>query len=150
MTELEEKISSLTLQLNEAKDKLSICSSLNQQLENKLQGSKLTIASLTSQLNEARNHSSKSYSNLSESYDKLSEVEKNYKLLSGDHEALSNISLEQCDELIFSLSRSQEKLQQRRVSNEATIFAYIYELNYYTSSYVYLYIYIHISCRVSW
>ena len=131
MTELEEKISSLTSQLNEAKDKLSICSSLNQQLENKFQGSKLTIASLTSQLNEARNHSSESYSNLSESYsklsesyDKLSEVEKNYKLLSGDHEALSNTSLEQCDELISTLSRCQDKLQQRRVSDEPTIFAY--------------------------
>ena len=59
------------------------------------------IASLTSQLDEASN--------------KLSEVEKNYKLLSGDHNALSNTSLEQCDELILTLSRSQEKLQQRRV-----------------------------------
>ena len=104
MTELEDKISSLTSQLNEAKDKLSICSSLNQQLENKFQGSKLTIASLTSQLNEARN--------------KLSEVEKNNKLLSGDHEALSNISLEQCDELILTSNHNQEKLLQRRVSNE--------------------------------
>ena len=62
------------------------------------------IASLTSQLNEARN--------------KLSEVEKNNKLLSGDHEALSNISLEQCDELIFTSHHNQEKLLQRRVSNE--------------------------------
>ena len=62
------------------------------------------IASLTSQLNEARN--------------KLSEVEKNNKLLSGDHEALSNISLEQCDELILTSNHNQEKLLQRRVSNE--------------------------------
>ena len=59
------------------------------------------IASLTSQLEEASN--------------KLSEVEKRNKLLSGDHDALSNTSLEQCDELILTLTRSQEKLQQRRV-----------------------------------
>ena len=89
MTELEDKIVSLTSQLNEFKDKLSICSS---------------------DLNEARN--------------KLSEVEKYYKLLSGDREALSSTSLEQCDELILTLSHSQEKLQQRRVSDEPTIFAY--------------------------
>ena len=69
------------------------------------------IASLTSQLNEARNK-------LSESHSKLSEVEKNYKLLSSDHEALSNISLEQCDELILTSHHNQEKLLQRRVSNE--------------------------------
>ncbi len=79
--------------------------------------SEVTIASLTSQLNETRNQ-------LSESHNKLSEVEKNYKLLTGDHDALSSTSLEQCDELIFTLSRSQEKLQQRRVSDEPTIFAY--------------------------
>ena len=66
------------------------------------------IASLTSQLDEASN--------------KLSEVEKNYKLLSGDHNALSNTSLEQCDELILTLSCSQEKLQQRRVSDEPTTY----------------------------
>jgi hypothetical protein len=53
--------------------------------------SEVTIASLTSQLNETRNQ-------LSESHNKLSEVENRNKLLSGDHEALSNISLEQCDE----------------------------------------------------
>ena len=69
------------------------------------------IASMTSQLNEARNK-------LSESHSKLSEVEKNYKLLSSDHEALSNISLEQCDELILTSHHNQEKLLQRRVSNE--------------------------------
>ena len=66
---------------------------------------------MTSQLNEARNK-------LSESHSKLSDVEKDYKLLSGDHEALSNISLEQCDELIMKWNRSGEKLLQRRVSNE--------------------------------
>ena len=66
------------------------------------------IASLTSQLNEASNE-------LSESHDKLSEEEKRNKLLSGDHDSLSNTSLEQCDELILTLTRSQEKLQQRRV-----------------------------------
>ena len=67
-------------------------------------GSEVTIASLTSQLNEARNQ--------------LSEVQKNYKLLSGDHDALRNISLEQCDELILISHHNQEKLLQRRVSNE--------------------------------
>jgi len=76
------------------------------------------IASLTSQLDEASN--------------KLSEVEKNYKLLSGDHNALSNTSLEQCDELILTLSRSQEKLQQRKVSDEPTILI-TYVLKYCTS-----------------
>ena len=103
-------IESLTSQLDESNDKLSHSSSLKQQLENQLQGTEANNTSLTSQLNEARNQ--------------LSEVEKNYKLLSGDHEALSNTSLEQCDEVILTLSRSQEKLQQRRVSNEPTIFAY--------------------------
>ena len=103
-------IESLTSQLDESNDKLSHSSSLNQQLEK-------NNASLTSQLNEARNK-------LSESHSKLSEVEKNYKLLSGDHEALSNTSLEQCDGVILTLTRSQEKLQQRRVSDEPTIFAY--------------------------
>jgi chromosome segregation ATPase len=90
-------IESLTSQLDESNDKLSHSSSLNQQLEK-------NNTSLTSQLNKARNQ--------------LSEVEKNYKLLSGDHEALSNISLEQCDELIMKWNRSGEKLLQRRVSNE--------------------------------
>jgi hypothetical protein len=66
------------------------------------------IASLTSQLNETRNQLNS----------KLSEVEKNYKLLSGDHDALSNISFEQCDELIMKWNRSGEKLLQRRVSDE--------------------------------
>ena len=61
MTESEVTIASLTSQLNEAKDKLSHSSSLNQQLEK-------NNASLTSQLNETRNQ--------------LSEVEKNYNLLS--------------------------------------------------------------------
>ena len=69
------------------------------------------IASLTAQLNEASNQ-------LSESHSKVSEVEKSYKLLSGDHEALSNTSLEQCDELIMKWNRSGEKLLRRRVSNE--------------------------------
>ena len=62
------------------------------------------ITSLTSQLDESNS--------------KLSEVEKNYKLLSGDQDALSNISLEQCDELILKWNRSGEKLLQRRVSND--------------------------------
>jgi len=61
-------------------------------------------ASLSSQLEEARN--------------KLSEIEKNNKLLNADHDALNNISIEHCDELILTLSRSQEKLLQRRVSVE--------------------------------
>ena len=54
------------------------------------------------------------------SYKKIS----HQQLLSGDRVALSNISLEQCDELILTLTHSQEKLQQRRVSYEPTIFAY--------------------------
>jgi chromosome segregation ATPase len=108
VSEFEEKIASLTSQLNEAKDKLSICSSLNQQLENQLKGSEANNSSLTSQFNETRNKLNS----------KLSEVEKNYKLLSGDRDALSNISLEQCDELIMKWNRSGEKLLQRRVSNE--------------------------------
>ena len=94
MTELEEKIASLTSELNESNERLS---SLKQ-------GSEAIIKSLTSQMNESSN--------------KLSEVEKNYKLLSGDHETLSNISLEQCDELILTSNHNQEKLLQRRVSNE--------------------------------
>jgi chromosome segregation ATPase len=93
----------LTSQLDEAKEKLSLSSSQLNEFKDKLSLS-------SSQLNEARNQSS--------------EVEKNYKLLSGDHDALSNISLEQCDELILTLIRSQEKLQQRRVSDEPTIFAF--------------------------
>ena len=104
-------------------------SCLNQQLNNQVQGSEAIIKSLTS---------------------KLSEVEKRNKLLSGDHDALSNISLEQCDELIFTLTRSQEKLQQRKVSDEPTILT-TYVLKYCTSltSYrwvrlgiIYIYIYL--------
>ena len=101
MTELEEKIASLTSQLNETNNRLS---SLNQQLDSEIRGSGAMIQSLTSQFNESSN--------------KLSEVEKNYKLLSGDHDALSNISLEQCDELIIASNHNQERLLQRRVSNE--------------------------------
>ncbi len=88
-------IASLTSKLDESNDKLSHSSSLNQQLENQLRGTEANNTSLTSQLNEFRNQ--------------LSEVEKNYKLLSGDHEALSNISLEQCDELILTSNHNQEK-----------------------------------------
>jgi len=77
------------------------------------------IASLTSQLNELHDKLSLSSSHLNETRNQLSEVEKNYKLLSGDHEALSNISLEQCDELILTSNHNQEKLLQRRVSNES-------------------------------
>ena len=61
MTELEDKIASLTSQLYEFKDKLSICSSQLNEFKDKLSLS-------SSQLNEARNQ--------------LSEVEKNYNLLS--------------------------------------------------------------------
>ena len=110
-------IESLTSQLDESNDKLSQSSSLNQQLEK-------DNASLTSQFNEFNDKLSLSSSQLNEARNQLSEVQKNYKLLSGDHEALSNTSLEQCDEVILTLSRSQEKLQQRRVSDEPTIFAY--------------------------
>jgi len=93
--------------------------------------SEVTIASLTSQLNETRNQ-------LSESHNKLSEVEKNYKLLTGDHDALSSTSLEQCDELIFTLSRSQEKLQQRSVSD--FIYFILHSHHIYTIlRYIYIY-----------
>ena len=61
------------------------------------------IESLTSQLNESN-------VKLTESNSKLSEVEKYYKLLSGGHDALSNISLESCDELIMKWNQSGEKL----------------------------------------
>jgi chromosome segregation ATPase len=87
------------------------------ELENK-------IASLTSQSNEFKDKLSLCSSQLNEARNQLSAVEKNYKLLTGDHEALRIISLEQCDEVILTLIRSQEKLQQRRVSDEPTIFAY--------------------------
>ena len=63
--ELEAMIASLTSQLNESNDRLSLSS---------LQESEVINASLTSQL--------------------LEEVEKNYK-----HDAFSNNSVEQCDEL---------------------------------------------------
>lgn len=46
----------------------------------------------------------------------LSRVEKNYQMLTGDSNVVNNISLEQCDELILTLNRSEEKLLQRRVS----------------------------------
>ncbi len=75
-------------------------------------------AFLTSQLNEFKDKLSLSSSQLNEARNKLSEVEKNYQLLSGDYDALSNISLEQCDELILTSNHNQEKLLQRRVSNE--------------------------------
>ena len=104
--------------MNESNDKLSHSSSLNQQLENQLQGTEANNASLTSQLNEFKDKLSLSSSQLNEARNHLSEVEKNYKLLSGDHDALSNISLEQCDELILTSNHNQEKLLQRRVSNE--------------------------------
>ena len=105
MTELEEKVVSLTSQLNEFKNKLSLSSSLNQRLEKQLQESKANNASLASLLNEASN--------------KLSKVEEKNKLLSGDHDAFSNISLDQCDELILKWNRNSEILLQKRVSNES-------------------------------
>ena len=46
----------------------------------------------------------------------LLRVEKNYQMLTGDSNVVNNISLEQCDELILTLNRSEEKLLQRRVS----------------------------------
>ena len=84
------------------------------------------IASLTSQLNESETNNASLTSQFNESRNKLSEVEKNYKLLSGDHDALSNISLEQCDELILTSHHNQEKLLQRRVSNE--IYGHCYKV----------------------
>ena len=144
--ELQSIIESLTSQLDESNDKLSYSLSLNQQLENQLQGTEANNAFLTSQLNEFKDKLSLSSSQLNEFKDKLSlsssqlnefkdklslsssqlnearnklsEVEKNYQLLSGDYDALSNISLEQCDELILTSNHNQEKLLQRRVSNE--------------------------------
>ena len=93
--ELQAMIESLTSQLNEANDRLSICSSLNQQLEiNYKNQRKLKRGSWKE------------------------EVEKRNKLLSGDHDALSNTSFEQCDELILTSHHNQDKLLQRRVSNE--------------------------------
>ena len=129
----------LTSQLNEFKDKLSHSSSLNQQLENQLQGSKASIASLTSQLNEFKDKLSLSSSQLNETRSQLSEEEKNYKLLSGDRDTLSNISLEQCDELIMKWNRSGEKLLQRRVSNETYLwYGHCYVIAH--SLYVYIFI----------
>ena len=117
-------ITSLTSQLEESNDKLSHSSLLNQQLENQLQGTEANNASLTTQLNEFKDKLSLSLFQWNEARNQLSEVEKNYKLLTGDHDALISTSLEQCDELILTLTRSQEKLQQRRVSDEPTIFAF--------------------------
>ena len=42
-------------------------------------------------------------------------------MLSGDSNVVNNISLEQCDELILTLNRSEEKLLQRRVSYDIII-----------------------------
>ena len=84
----------MTSQLDEAQDKLL---SLNQLLENQLQGSEAMIKSLKFQ---------------------LSEVENRNKMLTGDHDAFRNITLEQCDELILSSHQNQEKLLKRRVSND--------------------------------
>jgi chromosome segregation ATPase len=109
-------IASLTSQLIESEAAILVSLQLKE--------SEAMIASLTSQLNEFKDKLSLSSSQLNEARNQLSEVQKNYKLLSGDHEALSNTSLEQCDEVILTLTRSQEKLQQRRVSDEPTIFAY--------------------------
>jgi chromosome segregation ATPase len=117
-------ITSLTSQLEESNDKLSHSSSLHQQLEKQLQGTEANYASLTTQLNESNDKLSLSLFQWNEARNQLSEVEKNYKLLTGDHDALSSTSLEQCDEVILTLTRSQEKLQQRRVSDEPTIFAF--------------------------
>ena len=96
------------ISLDVSNDKLSLSSSLNQRFRNQLKETEANNAYLTSQLNEASN--------------KLSEVEKSYKLLSGDHDALSHISLEQCDELILTSNHNQEKLLQRRVSNETYLY----------------------------
>ena len=116
--ELQAMIESLTSQLDESNDKLSHSSSLNQQLEKQLQVTEANNAFLTSQFNEFKDELSLSSSQLNEARNQLSDVEKNYKLLSGDHGALSNTSLEQCDELILISNHNQEKLLQRRVSNE--------------------------------
>ena len=46
----------------------------------------------------------------------IKKIKKKYQMLSGDSNIVNNISLEQCDELILTLNRSEEKLLQRRVS----------------------------------
>ncbi len=84
---------SLSSQLDECKDKLSHSSLLNQQLEKQLQGTEANNASLTSRLNEFKDKLSLSSSQLNEARNQLSEVEKIYKLLFGDYEALSERNL---------------------------------------------------------
>ena len=43
-------------------------------------------------------------------------AKKNYQIISDDSNVVNHIPLEQCDELILTLNRSEEKLLQRRVS----------------------------------
>ena len=105
----------MTSQLDEAQDRLL---SLNQLLENQLQGSEAMIKSLKFQ---------------------LSEVENRNKLFTGDHDALRNITLEQCDELILSSHHNQEKLLQRRVSNKTYL---SYEHCYMIAHSLYAFIFI--------
>ena len=68
---------------------------------------------------------------ISVSEHKLLTVEKKYQMLSGDNNVVNNISLEQCDELILTLHRSEEKLLQRRVSYIIIIIIIPYHLYYY-------------------
>ena len=77
--ELEAMIASLTSQSNESNDRLSLSWSLNQQLRKQLLESEVINAFLTSQLSK--------------------EVKKNYKLSSDNHDAFSNNSSQQYDEL---------------------------------------------------
>jgi hypothetical protein len=46
----------------------------------------------------------------------LNEAKKYDQIISGDSNVVNHIPLEQCDELILTLNRSEEKLLQRRVS----------------------------------
>ncbi len=86
-------------------------------------------------------------------------------MLSGDRVALSNISLEQCDELIFTLIIVKKNYNREEYCKWlTTIFAYhiwakllhfidfVLSHHIYTYIYIYIlrYIYIYISCRISW
>jgi len=93
------------------KDRNFTLQAKNSSLESKILSLESMKSLLSSQLEEARNK-------LSVSDRTLSEVEKNYKLLKADHDALTNISIEHCDELILTLHRNEEKILQRRVSDE--------------------------------
>jgi len=82
---------------------------VSDEVENELSLSVAQLTQLRSYINEceAMNVSLTS---------QLNEAKKNYQMLSGDSNVVNNISLEQCDELMLTLNRSEEKLLQRRVN----------------------------------